>query len=329
MGKRLSVKHQGILMLDLTTEIPANGIITVGNDPSSTIELPDQSIAPEQFVIVCEPDQSILMCRVDGTRINGKLAPQGTIHNLQNSDRIIIKNYEFIFQSDENSSGLNALEKPSEETEEISENKNEKTLSDVLQSLRAEDKFYLQVETKYGESRKLFIEDEEVFLGTSKNGEVILGNDENEFDLISAQIRKDWSGVVIYPNQNEKIWLGNNILGEPYHLKNDDLIYLENPNTLKPDFENTIRFHEPTSVLALDSILPKELPPPISLDESENHTQETEEEDVYAKNDLPPSGINKQTKQLYFGYFTITEIIIMIIGTLITSVLIFLILEFY
>lgn len=328
MGKRLSVKHQGILMSDITTEIPANGIITVGNDPSSTIELPDRSIAPEQFVIVCEPDQIILMCRVDGTKINGKSATQGTIHKLQNGDQIILKNYEFIFESDENNNIQELSENSLEESEEESDNKNEKTLTDVLQSLRTEEKFYLKIETKSGDAQKLFIEDEEVFLGLSENGKVVLDRDENEIQFISAQIRKDWSGVVIYPFQNEKIWLGNNILGEPYHLKNDDLIFLQDPNTLKPDFKNKIRFHEPTSLLALDSILPKELPPPISLEETEIQFGDAEEY-IYPQNELPPPRIKKQIKKLYFGYFTITEIIIMIIGTLITSVLIFLILEFY
>ena len=95
------------------------------------------------------------------------------------------------------------------------------------------------------------------------------------------------------------------------------------------DFENAIRFHEPTTLLALDSILPKGLPPPISLDETENHLEEIQDEEIESQTNQPLSEQKKHSKKLYFRYFTITEIIIMILGTLITSVFIFLILELY
>ena len=77
MVKRLLVKKQEDLLSELTQEIPANGIITVGNDSSATIELRDEKIAPEQVVIVCEEGTMTLLCRVDGTAVNGEILPQG------------------------------------------------------------------------------------------------------------------------------------------------------------------------------------------------------------------------------------------------------------
>lgn len=329
MGKRLSVKHRGKLNPELTTDIPQNGIITVGNDPSATIELGNNSIPPEQFVIICEPEQSILMCRVDGTEINGHKTTQGSIHNLQNGDRIIVKEYEFTFETDKAPLSIEKSEDSNVKTIVNGENKSEKTLTDILQSLRSDEKFYLQIQTESEDKEKLFIDDEEAYLGINEENEVVLSADETKIEYPSAQIRKDWSGVVVYPFPTGKIWLGDSLLDEPYHLKNEDFLYLQNPVTLKPNFENKIIFHEPTTLLALDSILPKELPPPISLEEQLNQIDEAE---VNKSEPVFDSQISKQIKsikKLYFGYFTIFEIIIMIIGTLITSVLIFLILEFY
>lgn len=336
MGRRLLVKYQDKLLSEISPEIPLNGIITVGNDVSATIELKDDSIAPEQFVIICEPNEIILMCRVDGTIINGKTAPQGTIHNLQNSDLIVIGDYNFSLESDEiaipNSPEPELspdLASPDLASVEVSENKNERTLTDVLKSLRAEEKFYFQIESEDGENRRLFIETDDVLLGRTAQDVYVLTTNEDEIEAPSVQIKKDWSGVVVYPLQSGKVWLDKKILTEPYRLKNDDRLYLQARNSAKPDLKTVIRFHEPTALLVLDSILPKELPPPISLDETENRVLETEEDDADLHTSQIPAKVKMRPKKLLFGYFTLTEIIIMIVGTLITAGIIFLILEFY
>src|SRR5690349_7747743 len=102
MVKRLLVKKRKEILSKLTQEIPANGIITVGNDSSATIELNDEKIAPEQLVIVCEDETMTLLCRVDGTAVNGENLPQGARHQLQFGDEITIDDYTLTAEANEN-----------------------------------------------------------------------------------------------------------------------------------------------------------------------------------------------------------------------------------
>ena len=182
MVKRLLVKRRKELLSNLTQEIPANGIITVGNDSSATIELKDEKIAPEQFVIVCEEGAMTLLCRVDGTAVNGEKLPQGALHNLQFGDEIRIDGYTLTPETDEaRANGTNAnlaetnaysAELPSAETNspppEVhttnSPEKAERSLSDVLENLRSEEKFYFLIKESSGESRRVYVETEELWL---------------------------------------------------------------------------------------------------------------------------------------------------------------------
>ncbi len=83
MSKKFLVKNGETIVPELTRELPENGIFSIGNDSSATLELKDNRIAPEQFIIVCEGNQVTLMCRVNGGQINGQSLPQGSLHNLQ------------------------------------------------------------------------------------------------------------------------------------------------------------------------------------------------------------------------------------------------------
>src|SRR6185369_3998481 len=106
MVKRLLVKRRKEILSELTQEIPVNGIITVGNDSSATIELDDETVAPEQFVIVCEDSSMTLLCRVDGTEVNGKTLPQGALHNLHSGDIVAIGDYNLTVEAEENGENL-------------------------------------------------------------------------------------------------------------------------------------------------------------------------------------------------------------------------------
>lgn len=331
MDKRLSIKYQDKTLPEISPEIPVNGIITVGNDASATVELKDDSVAPEQFVLVCEPEQIILMCRVAGTIINGKPVPQGTIHNLQEGDTVTVGDYRFALGGGENPiiTTTETPPPPQSDITEIQESRSERTLTDVLKSLRSEEKFYFQIETEDGETQRLFVETEVAYLGKTEEGDYVFTEDESEIETPSVQIRKDWSGVVAYPLASSNIWLGDRILTKPHRLKNDDTLYLQAQNSQKPDLETVIRFHEPTALLVLDSILPKELPPPVSLDEDENQVEEIINQETDLHISQIPTGEILRQKRLLFGYFTLTEIVVMIIGTLITAAIIFLVLEFY
>ena len=121
------------------------------------------------------------------------------------------------------------------------------------------------------------------------------------------------------------------ICRKPRRLKNDDKIFLLSKENARLNLDTVIKFHEPTALLILDSILPKELPPPVSLDEkaSDAGARELDESDLIHTSRVPVAPVKSPRRGNIFGYFTITEIIIMAIGTLITAAVIFLILELY
>ena len=349
MVKRLKVKKRKEILSELTQEIPVNGIITVGNDSSATIELKDEKIAPEQFVIVCEEGSMTLLCRVDGTAVNGERLPQGALHHLQFGDEIKIDGYTLTpesedaadhktapaaFETTAYSSEIQAHPTPTPAAgihTTANPEKSERSLSDVLENLRSEEKFYFLIRETGSGDRRVYVESEEMWLGWSETGECVISTDPEAVAVQRGQIRMDWSGVVIYPLKTGCVWLNDETIAEPRRLKNDDKIFLLGREGTRLSLETVVRFHEPTALLILDSILPKELPPPILLDETANDAggRSLDETDLIHASKIPPAAINPPRKGNIFGYFTITEIIIMAIGTLITAAIIFLILELY
>jgi len=346
MAKRLLVKRRKEILPELTQEIPANGIITVGNDSSATIELKDEKIAPEQFVIVCEEDTMTLLCRTDGTAVNGEILPQGALHNLKFGDEIKIDDYTLTPESEGN--GDRRAAETTAYSAEIQEDlqtrpapagihttgtteKTERSLSDVLENLRSEEKFYFLIKASDGTENRVYVESEELWLGWRETGECVILPDGGDVEIPRAQIRKDWSGVVLYPVKKGDIWLNDETLGEPRRLKNDDKIFLQSKDTARLNLETVIKFHEPTALLILDSILPRELPPPILLDETaaDAGAREIDESDLIDAGKISSAAVKPPRKGNIFGYFTVTEIIIMAIGTLITAAVIYMILELY
>jgi len=338
MFKRLTVKKRKKILSELTQEIPANGIITVGNDSSATIELKDEKIAPEQVVIVCEEGAMTLLCRVDGTAVNGEILPQGALRDLQFGDEIKIDGYTLTAEWEE-INGRPEVEKPEiqpsiekKESSEPAEQKSERRLSDVLEHLHGEEKFYFLIAEADEETRRIYLESEEMWLGWTDAGEAAISSDANEIEIPRGQIRKDWSGVVLYPQKPGSVRLNDESLSEPHRLKNDDKIFLLPKDGAKFNLETAVKFHEPPALLILDSILPKELPPPVSLDEAvslDADARDLDDSDLIDTGKIPPLTEKSPQKRNIFGYFTLTEIIIMAIGTFITAAVIFLILEFY
>lgn len=366
MLKKFLVKNQEKIVAELTREIPENGIFTVGNDSSATLDLKDAQVAPEQFVIVCEADQATLMCRADGGQVNGQNLPQGSLHNLEPEDVISVGDYTLLFDSAESvdasvSSFLaNLIESaPAQDNpapngdapnkqksrkkigERSEKTASRRSLSDVLEELHSDEKFYFLIEHSTGEKQRSYVESEEMWLGWSAAGDCVIDADTADIEIPRAQIRKDWSGVVLYPLQPEAIQLNSETLTEPRRLKNDDHLLLLTKNKAQFDETMTIKFHEPTALLVLDSILPKKLPLPVSMksvvesatpspplsadaggEASHQKTQSTVRPEISKDR-------TKTKKTRIFGYFTLTEIMVMTVGTLVASVIIFFVLEYF
>lgn len=348
MTKKLLLKHQDKFLPEYDQDIPSNGIITVGSEILSTIVLSGALIAPEQFVIVCENNQMMLLCRVEGTSVNGVALAQGALHNLQYKDVIAVGDYTFLIEDAERTAEIltaNSINEKSEETEaakpeqsslpfaaKTQTGKTRKGLKNILEDLRAEEKFFFGIEIADGEESRVYIENEQLWLVWTN--ECVPVFEAAETARARAQIRKDWSGVVLHPLQAKSIWINNTPLTEPKRLKDGDRLSLLGKEGAKPCPATKVRFHEPTALLVLDSILPKELPLPISLDkQKKNEANGNNKDGANAESSISgktSSSVSARSKKnLILGYFTFTELIIMTIGTLVTAVVIFLILEFF
>ena len=370
MAKKILVKKRGNLIPELICEVPENGLVSVGSDSSATIELNDDGIALEQLVIVCEDSEMTLMNRRDGTIINDDNLSAGSFHLLQPKDEIKIGGYTLVFDEAEEVDRIAAeisetkpvgqnefpientelpIEKPEiplnpsakpfaappEKDVNLTDANVQRNLSSILETLRSEEKYYFQIERETGEKQIFYVEAEEMWLGWSADGECVISINAADIEELRAQIRKDWSGVVVYPTFRETLRLNSSALAAAHRLKNDDRVSLLAKNGVGFDERITIKFHEPTALLVLDSILPRELPPPIpirsgekigvEMSKSGSKTGEAEgRENLSTKNRSISKG-----KSRIFGYFTPVEILIMTIGTLITAIIIFLVLEYF
>lgn len=332
MTGKLLVKQGGRLLADLVTSVPSNGIVSVGSDASSTIRLENGSVASEQFVVACDGGRLTLLARADGTSINDEALPAGSLRDIHPGDVISAGGYEFTNETEERAAVLldeaqnpGGGEIPMPDLGLAREDRPmtfEGGLSEVLSNLRAEERFYFQIENGAVDPQRVYVDSEEMWLGWTPKGKCVLSPDTTEITTPRAQVRKDWSGVVLYPLQMRGVWLDNQFLSKPHRLKNDDLFSLltADGKRVAPDVQ--IRFHEPTALLVLNSILPKELPRPVSL-------QDLEESAEVSETVAPAPAAKRSEKFLLFGYFSIGEVLILAFGTILTAILTFLILVLF
>ena len=376
MEKKLKVtKHDDQKTL-FEQEILSDSIITVGNNPGATLELQHENIAPEQFIIISENDEAVLMNRADGTVVNGKKLKLGSRLILQNGDRILIGDFLLKFENakqngfdestefesfeDQDNIEFDALktdieesisapvesesevEKSQDEQSEIEEENSlqipkpdeKRNFSEILNTLKEEDTFYFQIKNEEDVTERIVFDAEEIWLGT-RFAEIAVRKDKAELDEIYARVKKDWSGAVIYPQESEEVYLNGKMLEEPSRLKNDDQIILLDEFSDDTETEVSVTFHEPQALLVLNSILPEDLPEPITLQTNRDKINEDISSPADALNSADEiltsekkTGAVKRKRGKVFGYFSGFELLIMAIGTLVTAAIIFLVLEY-
>ncbi len=335
MTGKLLVKQGGRILAHLTTDIPSSGIISVGSDASSTIRLENGSVAAEQFVVACDGGRLTLLARADGTSINEEALPAGSLRDLHVGDVVSTGGYAFTNETSDDAAALIAKAELLDFQPEVPMPKDalpredrpmtfEGGLSAVLSNLRAEERFYFQIENgSVDEHQRIYVEKEEMWLGWTQKGKCVLSIDTTEITVPRAQIRKDWSGVVLYPLQQRGIWLDNQFVSKPHRLKNDDLFSLLSSDGKRVVSNVQVRFHEPTALLVLNSILPKELPPPVSIENLERPSE------LVVRDSPGVISASPKRKFLLFGYFSIGEVVILAFGTVVTAIITFLILVLF
>jgi pSer/pThr/pTyr-binding forkhead associated (FHA) protein len=326
-----------------------NDFSTIGNTENATLFLDDTQISNEQAVIVIEDERTIFINRSDGTFFNESAISKETRCEVQNGDEIQFGIHTISFLNT-NYKPKNSIFIPANtgdllaKTEVIAEAadnfesyepksngdgnglKPTKSFADILSSIRKEeDRFYFQLQNSSG-NEKLSIEKDELILGWDLTGR-ILSEDPNVVVMPRAVVRKDWSGVMVYPQGKDFVWVNSESISSPTRLRDGDkLIFLASFSSA-PQNDTSLVFCEPAALVEINSILPQELPSVapnrIDLDEITD--------EVVENNESKPLVVEKKTKakkKKWFGYFSFGEIFIMFVGTLIAAGVVYAILEY-
>lgn len=298
-------------------------LFTIGSDGGNTIVIGES--APEQAVLIQEGDVLTLINGAEGTSVNGRLLKREAMEPLTMGDEIRIGEHIIAVRGSTATrvigrngtanppapppvamprSALDEIETPGKAPA--------RNFAEVLNTLRTEeDSFYFIVDDGR-EERRIPLEQSETSLGLTANGEI--GTEPDLITSLQATVRKEWGAIIVEP-QSSTIFVNNEKIAEPHHLRNGDrLSFSPARKSGKPPLY--LELHEPTSLIALESIL--ETRP-------RNRTSNgTETAAANAGDSQKPVPISDRR---FFGHFSFLEIFTMAIGTLIAAVLIFIVLE--
>jgi len=204
-----------------------------------------------------------------------------------------------------------------------------KSFAAILDSLRTdEDRFYFVVEGGEQSGVRISIELEEMPMGWDETGENLCFNISAIADLC-AVVRKDWSGVILRTPTASNITVNNEPLEDERRLRDGDRLLLRaSDKEGTPNSQVVLVFREPTSLVILDSLMPR-VPPPVE-DAAPSVESGT-------GGGAPRLNIHKPAQKLtaliqsdkeYFAVFTFVELSLMAVGTIVGAVIIFLILNY-
>ena len=317
-------------------------LFTIGSDATNTVVLAEA--APEQAVIIEEGEFLTLHNSAEGTVLNGRNLRREAIEPLAFGDEIKIGNhsisivsYQTVSENNQNGTAFSARTVPlpepiapllaveSEKNFLLEQNgksespakKPSRNFADILNTLRTEeDSFYFIVKNGSEEDARIPLEQPEMPLGFDAKGKISYAV--TEISALYAIVRKDWSGIVVESQRGAAVLVNDEMIQTPRRLRNGDrLRFNAGRKSGKP--MPHLELHEPSSVVALESILEN---PAGGESKNLNVAENLSADDALtAKEKVPVLERN------FFGYFSFFEIVSMWIGTLITAVLIFLLLE--
>lgn len=335
MAIKLSIKKRNAHAKTAELKSLDDAFITIGSDPSATVYLPDTSIAPEQAVIINEDNEFLLISRADGTKLNFENLQREGRRVLSHGDELVIGDFllnlslngeipssEAKTQVAESALVTTNGHSLAKKVKEKNVNNPHKDFAEILDTLRTEeDKYYFQIEIEGRPGGRLPIDDTNMILGWDLT-QKYLSLVPNIVVTPRATVRKDWSGVIVHPQEEKMIWVNGEEIKEPTRLQNGDRLSLTNSDGFLS--EMSVVFYEPTSMLVLDSLLPQQLPPPVVPVKIEDDIIEEAFVDNKKNQSVVKSPTNNRT---IFGYFSLMEVAVLVLGTLVTAFIIFLVLE--
>jgi hypothetical protein len=202
-----------------------------------------------------------------------------------------------------------------------------KSFAAILDGLRTdEDRFYFLLEGGRQSGTRVSIESEEMPLGWHVNGEYITC-ELAAISSILAIVRKDWSGVMLQPQTSGVAVNGEVVVDVGRRLRDGDRVALgQRPAGMDRAKEPVLVFHEPASLVILDSLMPRPLPHEIDpqISSGNGHARTTGK--VHHSMQKVADLLRNNTE--YFGAFTFVELSLMALGTVVGAFIIFLILNY-
>jgi sulfur carrier protein ThiS len=348
MATRLIISRPGVPVEERVFE---DEIITIGSDPAATLRLEDPSVASEQAIIIREEGLSLLINRAPGTMLNGEPLAREARRTLSEGDRIEVGPYAVnVAPSDadayarghaESQTGADYAARsdyadaaaPREDEEggvaagQSRPQQQARSFAAILDSLRTEeDSFYFVVESAGGR-RRVRIDSAETMVGWDETG-LRVSCDAGRVVAARAVVRKDWSGVVALPLRPGMLLVNGETVEAPRRLRDGDRLTLMHAGGAEPE-DACLVFHEPASLVVLDTLLPQQqLPPPVARAGAAPVSVEAVSPATRTRDDEAAAAGLLSPERRYFGYFTPVEMLVMVVGTLVAAAIIFMILEY-
>lgn len=281
-------------------------VIVAGSEPSAALHLSGEAVAAEQFLLIREGGRYVLLNRADGTVLNGEGLPRGAHRTLGDGDQIRVGDCLIaVALADADAGARDAADSP-------------RSFASLLEGMRAaEDSFSFVIEGGAQGGARVPITKAEMVVGWDEGGRD-LSFDPAGMTAPGAIIRKDWSGVVVEAAVGKQITVNGEAIKSARRLRHGDELALGPGRTPSGRGGPRLIFHEPASLIVLDSLLPQRLPPPVPPVPASTPG---------ATGFGPGGPAAPWGERRYFGYFTLVELLMMAAGTLALTAFFFVILE--
>jgi pSer/pThr/pTyr-binding forkhead associated (FHA) protein len=318
MGMKIILRHQNNTSDNniLQTKNFDTSMVTIGSDPSSTLII--EGIAIEQACLIEENGETILINHEDGTLLNNRALSKGGRYPIKIGDTLTIADYIIDLVSNE--------ESLPEETK--SNGQTNRRFTEILESLRTdEDNYHFVIRGTILPKKRIPILSSEMTIGFDESIEDISFNVDKNSKIL-AKVDKSWNGIFITPEEEAIIKINGKPIEFTTRLNDGDTLSFKSKLFRNKGYE--LIFHEPTLVIALDSLFPQGLPEPVnlpSLISSNAPPSKIKDEHVVQTAPIPNTGQLSTYPYGYFGAFSASDLFLLFIGTMTASLVVYLVLH--
>jgi hypothetical protein len=207
--------------------------------------------------------------------------------------------------------------------------------ANLLESMRVvEDVSWFVIEGGEQDGTRIPMIDDEVLVGWDRSGGR-LAWDRAEIGALGLSVFKDWSGIEAEPAGESEFFINGQATKERVRLRHGDRLKLkaarakdaEAAGPASPDIH--LLFEEPVSLSILDSLLPQEAPADAPViekprEESAENNRSEEPSPIPNPSDRPTIVETLRGSKKYLGYFSPAELWLVMLGTPVLTLLLFL-----